>query len=178
MARRRMTVKRLDPWSVLKFGAVANVVVFAILMLVAGIIWFIVDRLQLVDQVCGIATDVGFTSCGINAPNLFRALSLLGAMGVVVFTAVLVFAAFLYNLISDLTGGLTIGVVEEGVVTRSSAPQRTSIHSPTPRPESFTGEGRHDDAIGGPQATRSQVARSQSARGPRRAEGEELFSDG
>lgn len=113
MIRRRMTVKRLDPWSVLKFGAVANVVVFAILMLVAGVIWFIIDRLELVDQVCGIATDVGFTSCGVNATNLFSALGLLGAMGVIVQTAVLVFFAFLYNLIADLTGGLTIGIVDD-----------------------------------------------------------------
>ena len=173
MARRRMTVKRLDPWSVLKFGAVANIVLFAILMLVAGIIWFIVDRLQLVDQICGIATDVGFTSCGINAPNLFRALSLLGGMGVVVFTAVLVFAAFLYTLISDLTGGLTIGVVEEGVPTRASTTQRASIHSATPRADQTSGGGRRDPAVGEPQVTRTQ-----NARGRRRAEGEELFSDG
>ena len=142
MARRRLTIKRLDPWSVLKFGAVANVVLLAIFLLVAGVVWFIVDRLQLVDQACGIAADVGFTTCGINAGNLFRALVLLGLLWVVVQTAVLVFAAFLHNLIADLTGGLTIGVIDDSAPVRQDTARRVTTAS-TP-PVSPTGSGRMD----------------------------------
>jgi hypothetical protein len=174
--RRRLTVKRLDPWSVLKFGAVANVVLFAILMLAAGVVWFIIDRLQLVDQVCGIATDVGFTACGVNAGNLFSALGLLGGMGVIVQTAVLVFFAFLYNLISDLTGGLTIGVVEEGPparstggasrpVTTASTPPRT-VTPPTRRPTPSSGTPRS-----------APDTRSRQPAGRPRPEGDELFTE-
>ena len=114
MVRRRLTIKRLDPWSVLKFGAVANVVLFLIFMLVAAVVWFIIDRLQIVDQICQIALDVGFADCGVDAGNLFQALALLGGMWVIVQTAVLVFFAFLHNLIADLTGGLVIGTIEDG----------------------------------------------------------------
>ena len=127
MARRRLTIKRLDPWTVLKFGAVANVVFYAIFLLVSMVIWFIIDRLQLVDQVCEIALDVGFASCGVVAGDVFQVLALLGGMGVIVFTALLVFLAFLYNLIADLTGGLIIGVVEEGVVARSPSTAARSV---------------------------------------------------
>ena len=133
VARRRMTIKRLDPWSVLKFGAFASVVLYAVFLLVAGVVWFIIDRLQLVDQACDIALDVGFTSCGVNAGNLFQVLALLGAMWVIVQTAILVFLSFLHNLIADLTGGLVIGVVDDvsesapspraaGPITASSPP--------------------------------------------------------
>ena len=133
MARRRLAIKRLDPWSVLKFGIVINVVLFAVFLIIAGVVWFIVDRLQLVDQACEIALDVGFTSCGVNPGNLFQVLALLGGMWVVVQTAVLVFLAFLYNLIADLTGGLVIGAVDDApaaegptrptnMVTSSSGP--------------------------------------------------------
>lgn len=167
MVRRRMTVKRLDPWSVLKFGAVANIVLYAILMIVAGIIWFIVDRLQLVDQVCGIATDVGFTSCGINANNLFRALGLLGGMAIIVQTAVLVFFAFLYNLIADLTGGLSIGVVEEGVQTRQ-------VNSSSPVTNASTPPGAV--AQQPPRAPARRVM-SRSPEDGRRPSGEQLFHD-
>jgi hypothetical protein len=114
VARRRMTIKRLDPWSVLKFGAFASVVLYAVFLLVAGVVWFIIDRLQLVDQACEIALDIGFTSCGVNAGNLFQVLALLGGMWVIVQTAILVFLAFLHNLIADLTGGLVIGVIDDG----------------------------------------------------------------
>ncbi len=133
MARRRMTVKRIDPWSVLKFGFLANIVLLIIFMMIMGVVWFIVDRLQLVDQVCGIATDVGFTQCGINAANLFRSFILLGLLWVVVQTAVLVFFAFMYNLISDLTGGLGLTIVDDTAPGASSAPSRqiaTAGHQP------------------------------------------------
>ena len=125
MARRRMTIKRLDPWSVLKFGAFASVVLYAVFLLVAGVVWFIIDRLQLVDQACDIALDVGFTSCGVNAGNLFQVLALLGGMWVIVQTAILVFLAFLHNLIADLTGGLVIGVIDDGAPD-TTGPARTA----------------------------------------------------
>ena len=179
MIRRRMTVKRLDPWSVLKFGAVANVVLFAILMLVAGVVWFIVDRLQLVDQACGIATDVGFTSCGVNAGNLFSALGLLGGMGVIVQTAVFVFFAFLYNLIADLTGGLTIGVVEDGLAARaaSTAPRNVTTASTPPRATSTAGGSASSPAKSATPRD-SDSPRSREPAGQRRPEGDELFNEG
>jgi hypothetical protein len=134
VVRRRLIVRRLDPWSVLKFGAVANLALLAIGLLVAGVVWFVIDRLALVDQACSIALDVGFTQCGINAGNLFRALILLGLLWMVVQTAVLVFLAFLHNLIADLTGGLAIGVIDDtpGAAARGEAPARrvTTASSP------------------------------------------------
>lgn len=138
MARRRLSVKRIDPWSMLKFGFIANIVFLVIFLMLLGVIWFIVDRLQLVDQVCGIATDVGFTECGINAPNLFRSAILLGLLWVVVQTAILVFLAFLYNLIADLTGGIGLTIVDDSLPASSAStgtPPRsvaTADHHPGP----------------------------------------------
>jgi hypothetical protein len=126
VARRRLTVRRIDPWSVLKFGAVANVALLIIGLLVVGVVFFIIDRLGLVDQVCTIVLDVGFTACGVNAGNLFRAIALLGLLGVVIQTAVLVFLSFLHNLIADLTGGLTLSVIDDTPVPGARAPQTTS----------------------------------------------------
>ena len=136
MARRRLTVKRIDPWSVLKFGFLANIVLLIIFMMIMGVVWFIIDRLQIVDQVCGIATDVGFTQCGINAPNLFRSMILLGLLWIVVQTAVLVFLAFLYNLISDLVGGIGLTIIDDttpaAAATTSASARRvtTAGHQP------------------------------------------------
>ncbi|MFU8839507.1 MAG: DUF3566 domain-containing protein [Nitriliruptoraceae bacterium] len=113
MARRRLTIKRIDPWSMLKFGAFLSLVLYLVFLVVAGVVWFVIDRLQLVDQACELALDVGFTSCAVNAVNLFQVLALLGAMWVIVQTAVLVFLSFLHNLIADLTGGLVVGIVDD-----------------------------------------------------------------
>lgn len=132
MARRRLTVKRIDPWSVLKFGFVANLVLLVIFMMLMGVVWFIIDRLQIVDQVCGIATDIGFTQCGINAPNLFQSLLLLGLLWVVIQSAVYVFLAFLYNLIADLVGGLGMTIIDDTVPsTVVDAPENSYQVSPS-----------------------------------------------
>lgn len=138
MTRRRLTVRRIDPWSVLKFGAVANVVMLLIWLLVVGVVFYIVDRIGLVDQVCDVVLEVGFEACGVNAGNLFRAIALLGLLGVVIMTAVLVFLSFLHNLIADLTGGLTFTVnddsplVQRQVVTADRAPAATGATGAPP----------------------------------------------
>jgi hypothetical protein len=118
VTRRRLTVRRIDPWSVLKFGAVANVVLLLIWLLVVGVVFYIIDRIGLVDQVCDVVLEVGFEACGVNAGNLFRAIALLGLLGVVILTAVLVFLSFLHNLIADLTGGLTFTVNDDSPVVQ------------------------------------------------------------
>lgn len=140
MARRRLTIKRLDPWSVLKFGAVVNVAVLAIGLLVVAVVLFFVDRLGLIDQACDIARDVGFTACGLDMGNLFRAVALLGLLAAIVQTAVLVFLAFLHNLIADLTGGLTISVIDDGpAVTRPATTGAATTTGNTPARTTGTG---------------------------------------
>ncbi len=115
MARRRMTVRRIDPWSVLKFGFVVNVCLLVIVLLGLGILWLLISQLGIVDQLCALATDVGFEGCGLDGSALFWILFLLGGLWVIIQTALYVFLSFLHNLIADLVGGITIGVIEESV---------------------------------------------------------------
>lgn len=124
MVRRRLTLKRIDPWSVLKFGFIANLSLLAIGLLGGAVVWFFVERLGLITQVCEIATEMGFERCGVNGGNLFRAMFLLGLLGVVVQTGLLVFLAFLHNLIADLVGGLAFSFVDDtpGAAARGDVP--------------------------------------------------------
>ena len=163
--RRRLTIKRIDPWSVLKFGAIANAALLAMALLAAAVVWFIVDRLELVEQVCTIATDVGFTTCGVNGGNLFRAFVLLGLLWLVVQTAVLVFLAFLHNLIADLTGGLVLGVLDDSAPRQPHArPVVTASDAVTPQEPARVG-------VEDPPAHRTRRERPAA----RDFEGDELF---
>jgi hypothetical protein len=143
VARRRLTVKRIDPWSVLKFGFIANLTLVAIGLLGAVVAWFFVRRLQLVEKACEIATDVGFQQCSVNGGNLFRAVLLLGLLWVVVQTGLLVFLAFLHNLIADLTGGLQIGVIDDQPEDRSKRHKREQDDSEPSTPPPPIGSGTH-----------------------------------
>ena len=115
MIRRRLTLKRVDPWSVLKFGFVVNIAFMLVAMLGFWILWIVVGRLGLVDQFCdSVGTIVlDLQECSLNGGNIFRTLLFLGLLGVVVQTGIMVFGAFLYNLIADLTGGLGFTFLDE-----------------------------------------------------------------
>jgi hypothetical protein len=180
VVRRRLTLKRIDPWSVLKFGFVANLSLLAIGLLGAGVIWFFVQRLQLIAKVCEIATEMGFVACGVNGGNLFRALFLLGLLGVVIQTGLVVFLAFLYNLIADLVGGLSFSFVDDtpgaaargdladgrpaGTVTSDAAPRRTPVGASTaprreeaPRPTPGSGAVPGRGSTGNPGTNRASA---------------------
>jgi len=108
VARRRMVVRKIDPFSVLKFGAVANVAVAAIGFVALSIVSRIVLGSGLVEQICEIASDVGFLECGLSQGRVTRLLIVLALVWAVVQTALLVLLAFLHNLVADLTGGITV----------------------------------------------------------------------
>jgi len=108
VARRRMVIRRIDPFSVLKFSAVANVAIAAIGFVALSIVLRAVLGSGIVDQVCDIAADVGFLECGVDQARITRLLVVLTVVWVVVQTALLVLLAFLHNLIADLTGGIAL----------------------------------------------------------------------
>jgi len=114
VAQRRMVIRSIDPFTVLRFGAVANLAVAAIGLVAASILVRVVLGSGLVDQVCDIAGDVGFADCGIEQGRVLRLLIALGLLWAVVQTLLLVLLAFLYNLIADLVGGVAVRMDVEG----------------------------------------------------------------
>jgi hypothetical protein len=103
-----MVIRRIDPFSVLKFGAVAHLAIAAIGFVALTIIVRAVLSSGLVEQVCDIASDVGFLECGVDQGGVTRLLALLAVVWAVVQTALVVLLAFLHNLIADLTGGIEV----------------------------------------------------------------------
>ncbi len=127
MIRRKLTLKRVDPWSVLKFGFVVNIALLLVGLLGFWILWTVIGRLGLVDQFCDSVGSIvlDLQECSLNGGNIFRTLLLIGLLGVVVQTGIMVFGAFLYNLIADLTGGLGFTFFDEAG-DATTAPARTS----------------------------------------------------
>jgi len=113
--RRKLTLKRIDPWTVLKFGFVVNVALLIVSLLVFWVVWSAVERLGLVEQFCGsVGTIVlNLRECSLNFGNIFRTYLFLGMLGVIISTGIMVLASFLYNLIADLTGGLTFTFLDD-----------------------------------------------------------------
>lgn len=124
VARTRTTIRRVDPWSILKFGFVANLVLLGIQLLAGLVIWYVIQRLELIQTVCELAASVGFEECGVDGGALFDTVLVLGLLGVVIQTGILVFLTFLANLIFDLTGGIGITLDTEQTSRGPSSGQR------------------------------------------------------
>lgn len=113
MARTRSTIRRIDPWSILKFGFVANLVLLGVELLAGTVVWYVIQRLELIQTVCELAATVGFEECGVDGGALFDTVLVLGLLGVVIQTGILVFLTFLANLIFDLTGGIVVTLEDD-----------------------------------------------------------------
>ena len=112
LIRRDIMVRRVDPWTVLKISLVFYACMLIIGMLANAVLLAFINRLGLIDQATEIAGALNI-ALTINTGNILRALFLLGILGVVFWSAVNVFLAFLYNLVADLIGGVRVDLAED-----------------------------------------------------------------
>lgn len=118
-----LTLSRVEPWSVMKFSFVISLVCFIILFVAVAVIYMALSVLGVFDAVTELIAsltegDDGGDDLSLNPASWFsptRVLGytgLIGALNVVVITALATIGAMLYNLAADLVGGLDITLSE------------------------------------------------------------------
>jgi hypothetical protein len=112
LVRRDLMVRRVDPWTVLKISLVFYSCMLIVVMLANAILWAFIARLGLIQQVTEIAGALNI-ELTINTGNILQATFLVGVLGVIFWSSVNVFLAFLYNLVADLIGGIRIDLAED-----------------------------------------------------------------
>lgn len=110
--RRRATVRKVDPWSVLKLSLLFYFCALLVVMLALTVFWAVVNQLGLVDRLLAFLADLQLV-VEIRGGMIARAVFLIGLLNVILWSGINVFLAFLYNLIADLAGGLRFTLVEE-----------------------------------------------------------------
>ena len=110
--RRRVTIQRIHPWSVLKLSLIFYFCMLLVVMVALTLFWSVVIRLGVIEAIQEVADTFGAT-IRINGGNLARITFLIGLINVVLWSAINVFMAFLYNLIADLVGGFRVTLSDD-----------------------------------------------------------------
>jgi hypothetical protein len=122
--RARLNLKRVDPWSVMKFSFAVSVVLFIVVVVATSVLYLALDAMgvwgtinkSLADLVSasGGTASAPATSSGfrITAWGVIGTSMLIGAVNVVLFTALATLGAFIYNVCADLVGGVELTLAE------------------------------------------------------------------
>ncbi len=116
--RTRVTVRRVGPLSVLKFSLIFYFCVMLIFYLGLLILYGVMNALGVTQRLADAIGKLGFQNQGappfqIHGSWLFSRLFVLGCALTVLWSLINLFVAFLYNLISDVVGGVEITLAEK-----------------------------------------------------------------
>jgi hypothetical protein len=120
----RRLVRHVEPWSVLKVSLIFYFCLWVILLIAGVILWSFAVGSGTVDNVENFVTELfALKSFELNADEIFRASAIGGLVLVLAGSGFTVLMSVLFNLISDVTGGVRFTVVEEE--TARPRPKRT-----------------------------------------------------
>ncbi|MHA6801805.1 DUF3566 domain-containing protein [Salinifilum ghardaiensis] len=115
--RASLHIKRVDPWSVLKLALVLSVAAFIVWMIAVAVLYGVLDGMGVWDNLnSGISdltqTDNTLSDPLISAGSVFGVALIVGAINIVLVTALSTVAAFIYNVAADFAGGLEVTLSE------------------------------------------------------------------
>lgn len=112
--RSRLIIRRIDPFSVLKFSALIYLAMYLVLVVAGVFLWGLASNSGVRGNVESFVGDlIGSEDFKLDGDQLMRSSVIGGAILVVAGTCANVCMVVIYNLISDLVGGITISVEEK-----------------------------------------------------------------
>jgi hypothetical protein len=115
--RASMQVRHVDPWSVLKVSLVLSVALFFVWMIAVAFLYLVLGGMGVWSKLNSNVGDL-LTSGGgsggelVSASTIFGGATLIGLVNIVLLTAMATAAAFVYNLTTDLVGGVEVTLAD------------------------------------------------------------------
>ncbi len=116
--RTSLQLQRLDPWSVLKISLVLSIAGFLAWMVAVGVLYGVLAGMGVWDQLNGTYSDL--TSVNnpqggaelISGGRVFGVALVVGLVNIVLMTALATVGSLIYNVASDLVGGIEVTLSE------------------------------------------------------------------
>jgi hypothetical protein len=115
-----LVISRVEPWSVMKFSFLISLVLWIVMFVAVALLYYALSSLGAFDAVQRTLASVtsSQTSAGVDltkwtsAPRILGYTMLLGAVDVVLITAISTVGAVVYNLVTHLGGGIEVTLKE------------------------------------------------------------------
>jgi uncharacterized membrane protein len=114
--RTKVVVRKVDPWSILKFSLLFYFCLMLVFLFALLLLYWILGVTGVLDSAARVLSDVGFggeAGFEFHGYWIFSRMFLMGLVGVVVWSLVNVLVSILYNLISDVVGGVEVTLAEK-----------------------------------------------------------------
>lgn len=119
--RADLVISRLEPWSVMKFSFLMSLVAWVVLFVAVAFLYFVLSSLGVftsIEHTLGSVTSSSGSSAGSSISHWFAAsrilgyTMLLGAVNIVLITALSTIGSMIYNLVTHLGGGIEVTLRE------------------------------------------------------------------
>jgi Transmembrane domain of unknown function (DUF3566) len=115
--RASMQIRRVDPWSTLKVSAVLSVALFFIWMIAVAFLYLVLGGMGVWSKLNSNVGDLLNNTGGggtelVSSGTIFGGAILIGLVNIVLLTAAATIGAFIYNLTTDLIGGVEVTLAD------------------------------------------------------------------
>lgn len=114
-----LQLKRIDPWTVLKISLIVAIVMFFVWMIAIGVLYLSLGSMDVWTKLNSVYRTLvspdattGTTADLVTPTGVFTVAAVIGAINIVLFTALSTIAAFVYNAAAGMSGGVEITLGE------------------------------------------------------------------
>ena len=127
---RRVTrvVRQVDTWSVFKVSIVFSLFLYAVCLTAGVLLWQVAQNTGTVDNIERFFESFGWKTFKLKGGTIYHNAWVGGLFLVLGLTGLCVLAATMFNLITDLVGGVRVTVLEEEVVAEGRPGPRLASH--------------------------------------------------
>jgi Transmembrane domain of unknown function (DUF3566) len=115
--RATMQIRRVDPWSALKVSLLLSVALFFVWMIAVAFLYLVLGGMGVWSKLNSNVGDLLTSSGGsggelVSSGTIFGGALLIGLLNIVLLTAMATIGAFIYNLTTDIVGGIEVTLAD------------------------------------------------------------------